>query len=460
MASLDGIFFPASVAIAGVGDNNTGRQYLDSLFSSGFKGKIYPMNPRGGEIEGLKVFPNVKDIPGQVDYVVSCLPAPMVPQLIKDCSEKGAKVVSLFTAGFSELGSHMGRELEMEISLLARTNGLRVLGPNCMGVYCPKSSLSFAQDFPKESGSVALVCQSGGNAIYLVRSAAQRGVRFSKVISYGNGCDIDESDLFDYLAQDPETQIVTAYIEGVRDGARFLRALSDLSATKPVIVLKAGCTQDGARTTASHTGAMSGPDEVWSSLLQQARAIRVYTLEEMIDMMVTFLFFPVPRGRNVAVAGFGGGASVLVTDVCNSYGFTLPPGHRIVSKELDSFIRSEAGLVLTNPIELNLPRKAAYQATKALLADEDMDLLLAHCTFSQTPWPIHDNLAGRLADVVVRIHADVDKPIGVILVSHIPKTEQQFLNLQQKYHEAGLPVYHSMPSACLAIDRFLRYHGK
>lgn len=460
MSSLDSIFFPSSVAVAGVGANNSGKQYLDSLLSSGFKGKIYPVSPRGGEIEGLKVYSNLKDIPNQVDYVVSCLPAPMVPRLVRDCSEKGAKVVALFTAGFSELGSQIGRDLQAEIAGLASVDGLRILGPNCMGVYCPRSGLSFVQDFPKESGRVALVSQSGGNAIYLVRAAAHRGVRFSKVISYGNGCDLDESDLFDYLAQDPETGMVTAYIEGVKDGARFVRSLGSLAAAKPVIVLKAGCTQDGARATASHTASLSGPEEVWTSLLHQSGALRVHTLEEMIDMMVTFLFLMVPRGRNVAMVGHGGGASVLATDVCNSYGFSLPPGHRIVSAELDGLISSEAGLVLSNPIELNLPPQAAYRATRALFDDEAIDLLLANCVLGQPPWPIHDDLADRLAETVMRVHAEVDKPVGVVLMSHIPKMEQQFLELQRRYREAGLPVYYSMPNACLAIHRFLHHHGK
>jgi len=230
MASLDTAFNPASVAIAGVGPITAGKLYLESLLSSGFKGKIYPIHPNGGEMSGVKIYPGIKDIPDAVEYVTSCIPARFVPQLIKDCSEKGVKVVSLFTSGFSETGSEEGRRLEAEIVRMAQASGMRLIGPNCMGVYSPRAGLSFVTDFPKESGKVALVCQSGGNTIYFVRLAAERGIRFSKVISYGNACDVNESDLFEYLAQDAETELVAAYIEGVKDGKRFRQVLNRLSA--------------------------------------------------------------------------------------------------------------------------------------------------------------------------------------------------------------------------------------
>lgn len=460
IALSESIFTPASVAIAGVGDTNSGRQYLDSLLSAGFQGRIYPLNPKGAEIAGFKVYRNMKDIPEAVDYVISCLPAPMVPQFIQDCSQNEAKVVALFTAGFSELGSEEGRQLEWRISALARANGIRIIGPNCMGVYCPKVGLSFVHDFPKESGSVALVCQSGGNAIYFVRVAAERGVRFSKVVSYGNGCDIDESDLFDYLAQDDETKMVAAYIEGVKDGERFRQALSHLTARKPVIALKAGCTQAGARTATCHTGSLSGSSTVWNSLLQQAGAIQVQTLDEMIDMVVTFLFMPLPRGRGVAMVGFGGGASVMATDSCSGHGFTVPPVPQTIGDEFCRLLRSQAGLILSNPIELNMPPQISYAATKALITYDAIDLLLANCVFGQHPWPVYDDLADRLCDTVLQISAEVEKPIAVVLNSHVTNTQGQFLSLRRRYCEAGLPVYYSVASASQSINRLMQHHER
>lgn len=458
MASLDTAFSPASVAIAGVGAQTAGKCFLDSLLDSGYKGRVYPLNPKGGEISGLKVYRNVKDIPEPPDYVISCVPAALVPQLVKDCAEKGAKVLGLFTAGFSETGTEEGRQMEAEIRRLAQSGGLRIIGPNCMGVYSPKAGLSFVSDFPKESGKVALVGQSGGNTIYFVRLAAQRGVRFSKVVSYGNACDVDESDLFEYLTEDDETDIVAAYIEGVKDGERLYRTLSQLSAKKPVVVLKGGYTQEGARTAASHTASMAGSDEVWSGLLQQAGAIRVDTLEELVDMVVTFLFLPLPQGRRVAIVGGGGGASVMATDDCVANGFVLPPIPPRIAEEIRSLRDSTAGAVLTNPIEFNMTPEASYNIAKTVLGYDSIDLLLGNCVFGQHPWPLFDMWFDFFSDIVIKLHAEVDKPVGIIINSDIPREEQHFQAVRQRLVEAGLPVYHSMSGACQAIDRFLRYH--
>ncbi|MCX6000819.1 MAG: CoA-binding protein, partial [Chloroflexi bacterium] len=243
MTSLIGVFAPASVAIAGAGMQTAGECYLNSLLAAGFKGRLYPLNPKGGEISGLRVYPHLREVPGTVDYVVSCVPALSVPQLVRECSEKGVKWMSLLTAGFSETGTESGRNLEAQIVRLARAGGVRVIGPNCMGVYCPESGMVFASDLPLERGKVAFICQSGGNAIYFVRLAAERGIKFSKVVSYGNACDVNESELIDCLADDSETEVLALYIEGPKDGQRLYGALSRAAARKPVVVLKGGTTE-------------------------------------------------------------------------------------------------------------------------------------------------------------------------------------------------------------------------
>ena len=458
--SLDIAFSPASVAIAGVGPATAGGNYLKSLLDSGFKGKIYPLNPRDGEISGMPIYPNIKDVPDPVDYVISCIPADLVHQLVEDCTENRAKVLSLFTAGFSETGTERGRLLEAEICRLAQAGGLRLIGPNCMGVYSPRVGLSFVSDFPRERGRVAFVCQSGGNTIYFVRLAAQRGVRFSKVISYGNACDIDESDLFEYLTDDDETEIVAAYIEGVKDVRQFYSAVTRLSARKPVVVLKGGSTEAGARTAASHTGSLVGSDEIWDGLLRQAGALRVHTLEELADMVVTFLFLPLPKGRRVAMVGGGGGASVLASDACNANGFTVPPIPPKTVKEITGFLDRSAGVILTNPIEFTMAPEASYNTARSLLSLDAVDLLLGNCVFGQHPWPVFDLWFDFFCDTVIRLCADVDKPIGVILQSGIPSQEEHFLAIQRRLVGAAIPVYYSMSGACRAIDRFLRYHQK
>ncbi len=459
-AHLNKAFYPSSVAVIGVGPITAGRFYVESLLASGFHGKVYPVHPNGGEIEGLPIYRSLGHIPDHVDYVISCIPARFVPQLISEASAKKVKIVSLFTSGFSETGSNEGKKLEAEIVRLAKEGGLRLIGPNCMGVYSPRSGLSFVTDFPRESGGVAFVCQSGGNAIYFVRLAAERGIRFSKVISYGNACDVDESDLLEYLRDDPETDLVMAYIEGVKDGSRFRRVFRSLSATKPVIILKGGVTAEGARTASSHTASLSGSDNTWTALMKQYGVIRVSSLMEMVDLAVTFRFLAPPRGRRVAMIGGGGGASVLATDACVSNGFTLPTIPASVSAEIRGVLDSSVGLILTNPIELNMFPQATLKITKSLLSMESIDLMLANCVFGQEPWDFFDVWFDLFSDTVLKVHQEIPKPIGVVLVSDLDIKQKHFVALRRRYSEAGLPVYYSMDGACRAIDRFMQYHER
>jgi len=460
MSHLDTAFAPGSIAIAGVGPITAGKCYLESLLDSGFKGSVYPIHPDGGEILGFSVYRNVKDIPNPVDYVISCIPARFTPQLIQDSAEKGVKVVSLFTSGFSETGSQEGQRLEAEIRRLAEAGGVRLIGPNCMGVYSPGAGVSFVSDFPRETGGVAFVCQSGGNTIYFVRLAAERGIRFSKAISYGNACDVDESDLFEYLTQDSDTDIVAAYIEGVKNGDRFCQVLSRLSARKPVVVIKGGRTEAGARTTASHTGSLAGSDAVWTSLLEQAGAIRVDTLQELVDMVVTFRSLSLPAGRKVAMVTGGGGASVLATDACAASGFTMPPIPVNVVEDIKGFVDNQPGLIFTNPVELNMLPEATYRVARSMLNHEGIDFMLANCVFGQEPWPAFDFWFDNFCDTAIKVNAEVSKPVAVAIQSGLSSTEQHFRALQQRYVDAGLPVYYSMQGACKAIDRFMRYHAR
>src|SRR5512136_896851 len=207
-SSLDAVFNPKSVAVTWASPGKQGQLFLDSFLAPGYKGKIYAINSKGQEISGMKAYRSVTELPEPVDYVVCCIPAPAVPEFIRDCGARGVKAVSVFTAGFSEIGTEEGRRLEKEAVRAARETGVRIIGPNCLGVYAPKAGFSYTSDFPRESGSVAYICQSGGNSVYVTRAAGYRGVRFSKVISYGNACDINECELLEYFIQDNETEIV------------------------------------------------------------------------------------------------------------------------------------------------------------------------------------------------------------------------------------------------------------
>ena len=468
----DSFFYHTSVAIAGASiPYNIGHAFVDCLLASGFKGKIYPLNPNGGEILGLKVYRSIKDIPGKVDYVISCIPARFTPQLVQESAEKGAKIVSFFTAGYSESGRQEGEELEEELLRVARASGVRLLGPNCLGLYCPKIGLSFASDFPKESGNVGFISQSGGNAIYLIRAAGQRGVRFSRAISYGNASDVDECDLLEYLAADDETRLVAAYIEGVKDGRRFHRILKKLAAIKPVVILKGGYTKAGAVAAASHTGSLAGSDETWESLLEQTGAVRVYNLDEMADMLVTFSYMGVPRGRSMAVCGSNGGFTVLTADEYINAGFDLP---RLTSKEkqeidhqVGKFSSTDAGMILSNPFDITNvgSGEGQYTIMRSLAINARFSVLVAQVSISNSGWPHAASpfkfWPDMFLDALFRVHREVKKPVAVIIHGVITEVDcARSVELQRRCIEAGLPVYDSIPRAAKAMDCFLRYHEK
>jgi len=466
--ALDIMFAPRSVAVIGAaqpapGGFNTGQLFVEAIRVSGFKGPVYPVNRRPGEVDGLPIYPSLAEIPGPVDYVISCIPASGVIDLMHECAEKSVKALCLFTAGFSETGSAHGRQMEVQISNAVRATGVHVLGPNCMGVYSPKAGLSFTPDFPRESGGVSLICQSGGNTLYLVRAAGERGIRFNKVVSYGNATDIDESDLFEYLAEDEETTMVAAYIEGVQDGRRFSEVLTRLARVKPVAILKPGQTPEGRSAASSHTGSLAGSREIWQSLMQQSGAVEAFTLDELVDMMVTFTYMKVPQGKNALVLGNGGGASVLATDACAAAGFKLPALPEEIKRQLRNAM-GEAGTILTNPLDI-MPALADDEAYRRLLRTvyqwDGVDLIVLQIPLRgmMLALPLAAFLFDSQVNNAVRVGQETGKAHAVV-VHYLTSWEscQAASDLRRKCHEAGVAVYGSVQSAAKAIAAMMRYY--
>jgi len=322
---LEEIIHPRAIAVVGASPAGRGSGFLSPLLKLGYQGDIYPVNPKYTEIMGLKTYPRVRDIPGPLDYVISSVPASQVLGMLEDCSEKGVKAVHLFTARFSETGRKEAAELEQEILKKAREAGIRLIGPNCLGLYHPSEGISFNEDMPAKSGDAGLVSQSGGATHETVALAVQRGVFFSKAISYGNALDFNECDYLEYFEQDPETRVIMMYIEGVRDGQRFFNILHRVTATKPVIIVKGGRGQSGIRATASHTGSLAGSMQVWQNMVRQTGAISAANLEELVDIAAAFYFLPPITERRVGIVGGGGGSSVLAADECEEAGLDVVP---------------------------------------------------------------------------------------------------------------------------------------
>ena len=463
--NLDFLFHANSIALVGITTATTWhwtRTFLEGLIEIEFDRPLYLVNPKGGEIEGRKVYTSLKDIPGNIDYVIGLVNAQIAPKLVEECAEKGVRAIHFCTAGFSETGEEPRIKLEAELAEVARRNGIRILGPNCMGIYCPKSRLSFRPAFPKERGPVGVISQRGGNSIYLVRQAALRGVRFSKVISYGNASDIDESDLLEYLANDPDTKIIALYIEGIKDGKRFRRVMEEATKEKTVILLKGGATEGGARAAAGHTAALAGSRATWDALCKQLGIISVSSIEEMIDVLVTLLFLPLPDGRNVLLFGAGGGASVLIADEFESRGLKVPP----IPKEIVAQIREFtpiAGNILRNPVDYSqaMTNTEGVIKTFAILSSWDgVDFLITFVRTGQfTTSRISETWVQNLLMSKFSIKQGLfPKPVAMVIEpSLMPEEAEAILAAIHSSISSGLPVYYSFATAANAINLVLTH---
>ncbi|MDY6834342.1 MAG: CoA-binding protein [Chloroflexota bacterium] len=463
---LDFLFQPRTIAVAGVSSNpaDPGRErFIRPFIEFGFEGSIYPINPKGGEIMGMKIIENIQTIPGPVDYVVASIPSKQSVQFVRDCGEKGVKAIHFFTSGFGETGIEADSQLETELVQAAREGGVRIIGPNCMGIYCPGSHMSFWPDFPKESGSVGYICQSGGNAIQMVQVSAPRGVRFSKVISFGNAADLNESDYLEYLTDDPETKIIALYIEGVKEGKRFTRALAAAASKKPVILLKGGMSDNGARAVASHTGALAGSNATWESLCKQLGVILVSSLEELTDMLVTFLFMIPPQGRNAAIVGVGGGASVLATDDCERNGLSVPQLPSELRQKLLEFT-PQAGNSVRNPIDSQvlIYTPDRFVDTMEIVSGwQGIDIMISLIGSTD----VFQRRMGKNAmyDLIVQTmmksSAASSKPVAIVVQPGIrPEMYEDAFNAQRQFVAAGYPVFPTVAAAANSISKLFEYN--
>jgi len=317
-SEIDDIFHSKSLAIYGVSrKGGLGNVLLQGFIDQEFP-KIFIVNPRITEsnvkIMGIPVFSDLKSIGEPVDLVICSTHPKFVQEIIIECGEYGVKTVIIFTAGFGEKNEE-GKNAEKELLKIARKYQMRLIGPNCMGLYCPSSKLSFFPALPTESGSLGFISQSGSIANLMAFISMLKGIHFSKAISYGNGIDLSFNDFLDYLGNDPNTNIIACYMEGVNDGRRFIELVKKIR-KKPIIIWKAGVTPAGSKAAESHTGSICGNNKLWNNVFDQYGVIRVYNLEEMISMIQAFIN-PIPvRNCRVAILSGPGGPAVSSADAC------------------------------------------------------------------------------------------------------------------------------------------------
>ena len=441
-----------------------GNRYLEALIKAGFKGNLYPVNPSDGEIMGLKAYPTVKDIPGPVEYVIVCIPAQHVLDVLDDCAARGVKVVQFFTAGFSETGEEEGRRLEREVVKKAREGGFRIIGPNCIGVYSPAHLMPYGPTpLLGEVGSVGFISQSGGHAGRVIGIGLRRWIHFSKVVSFGNGCDLDSVDYLEYLAVDPDTKIIGAYLEGMRQGRRFFELAKEISRNKPMIIWKGGKTEPGAEAAYSHTGSLAISDAIWTAVLKQAGVIRVDSLEELADTMLTFQHFPPFLGENVAIvaglAGGGGGESVSSTDACASVGLNVPPFADETRRKLKAIL-PPAGCILRNPLDMGGVGgvlEILEKTMEIVAAEPRIDVIIINEHLDQLLMGLSKETLDKMNDIFIRTREK--KPI--VIVSSPTLGGAELMAVEKKLANARVTVYPSLDRAAKAIANmnwYYRFH--
>ncbi len=475
-ADLDRMFAPASIAIVGVSSEGFGfgRGIFISHLAIGYEGKLYPVNKRGGSIEGMTIYPSVEAIPDNIDFAIIAVPAHLVSSALEACRKKGAVGAEVLSSGFREIGTPEGIALEEELQIVAR-RGIRVLGPNCFGIYCPKSGLTMlpGPDLSRETGGVALLSQSGGLSVDFAYTGKWRGIRFSKVVSFGNGCDLRETEMLRYLCHDPETKVICMYVEGVSDGREFLDALKETAREKPVVVIKGGLSDSGSRAAASHTASLGGQRAIWEAVLRQCNATQVENLEELSDAALTFSLLPVGEYRGCSIIGGGGALGIAAADAAESLGLAVPRLRDDLQAEILDIL-PKPGSSATNPIDIANPFVKPEHIREILLCasqDENIDVhiviqLLYHYKSVQLAMgagSIKDITPYRELAKACREVVDIGKKPVMLVLLNIRQDEddieieEMIRETRRLFTDAGMPVFDDIKNALRAVASVSTY---
>ena len=472
---LDQMFAPRGVAVFGgvTKPGSFANMILTSLIAYGYSGRLYPISPSGGTVAGLSVLPDLGAVDGPVDLASISVPAGAVPAILEQCLKHGVTGAQIHTSGFAETGMAAGIKLQEKIETAAR-QGLVVVGPNCFGLHSPAGGVTLLPgfDFSKTPGDIAMISQSGGIANDFGHDAVAAGLNISKVISFGNGCDLEAVSLLEYLAQDSHTRFIAAYLEGVRDGRRFLETVRAVTKKKPVIVWKGGLTPLGARATLSHTGSLGGEAAIWQGALDQAGAIRVSGLEEMVDTLIALSYFN-RRGRRLALAGGGGAIGVFSSDLAHRWGLDMPAFSIETQEKLAAYFPTPGNSVV-NPLDTGTPMfpvEGLGGMIREIVTREPIDVLLlimlmhplevVTTAFMKMAGvkvetsPAEDYLS-RLMTVLGEIRKETDKDIALVLENKTWRLEDINVELIKRrvaarYQQQGIAVFPSVERALRGI---------
>lgn len=464
MNNLDAIFSPQSVAVIGASGSpgKVGHDIFENILRGGYTGTLYPVNPKAKSILSVRAYPSILDIPDEVDLAMIILPPRAAQAAVEDAIKKGVKGIVIVSAGFREVGKE-GLDIENRIVSLCRDAGVRVVGPNCLGVINPtemvRLNASFSSRMP-QAGNVSFISQSGALCTAVLDFAADREFGFSKFISIGNKADVDELDLLHYLHMDADTEVIMIYLEELRRGAEFVQAVKEITSgdvrPTPVLVIKSGRTSEGAMAAASHTGSLAGTDAVYNAIFKQSGIIRVDTIDELFDFATAFSYKnesalgkrrrKVPHGNRVAIVTNAGGPGIVATDMTVSTGLKLARFEEETLQVLASHLPDTANL--QNPVDVigDAAPDRYENALNAVIKDQGVDGALVILT------PQSMTKALATAEAIARIARRSHKPVlccfmGIVDVS----AGVQYLQ------EQGIPVFKFPENAAKAFSALYRY---
>lgn len=460
-------FSPRSIAFVGVsrsGGRFGGLSFLSKYIEAGYGGDLYPINPKADAILGIRAWPDLAALPQTPDLAMVAVAAPRVPEVIGACADRGIRHVHLLTAGFDELGDTTGQTLRDRLISVCRDSGVLLIGPNCMGPYRPAARLTAWGAIPGLPGPLGIVSQSGGMTQRLTEYAASLGLGVEKAVSVGNGSILDALDFLEAFGRDPAIEVIGMYLESITDGRRLLELSRRIGRTKPIILIKGGETDVGARTAASHTGAMAGRRAVWEAMIRQANMVQVRTMDEWLDALMIFTRAAPPASDGVFIIGGGGGSSVIYSDTCIRNGLHVPALSPHTMDHLRQ-ITPQAGSIAGNPLDHWLVfSDPAYLAQLVDLAEQDpavsvilVDRLIARNAFHMEDAP------DPTAETIARLKSRTGKkPIVFVVDSEGGDggLAARGAAIRAAFSQAGYAVFPGISRAARALQRLCRYHDR
>lgn len=404
-------FEPKTVAVVGASARNPHalpNTFIRRIRDFGYTGEIYPINPTASEIEGYKCYPSLAETPQPVDYAYIGVSGGQIPAML-EAAKGRTKFAHVVSSGFAEVDE--GKDLQAKLVAAARAGGMRLVGPNCMGLYSPRGRISFAEVGPWELGHVGVVSQSGGLGTDIIRRGRARGVKFSALVTVGNCADVTPTEFVDYYFADPQTHVIGLYLETARDGRRLFELLSAKKATKPVVILKGGRTQQGLAAAASHTGSLAGDDRVWIALSKQTGCVLVDTLDQFVDTLLLFQSVKPNAAhatKRVTLFGNGGGTSVLATDYFARLGLDVTPFEQKAIDELAA-LQLPPGTSITNPVDCPVGTlsqdegRVAEKVLDIIYASGKPDAVVMHLNLSAFAGRVKPEVLDNLMAAAIRV---------------------------------------------------------